>query len=145
MSNVIAETRVQSGHLELHDVPFSDDTQVRVIVIPKMDVQTTATPAIKTGGMPAQPQAREFCEKHDLEAAICLARDLIRSSFQNADNLNLQTESDPETGEEWIVIDFTVTGDITQILKEHEQFTRQWTTSAPPDKKGLVRIEFNIL
>ena len=99
----------------------------------------------KICGIPASPQAREFCEFHALENAVCQAQDLIRVSFQRVDHLNLQTEHDPETGEAWLVVDFTLQGDVSRILKEHENFTRKWAASAPRENKGLVRIEFNIL
>jgi hypothetical protein len=39
MSQFVIETHVKQGHVELYNVPFSDDTQVRVIVIPKADLE----------------------------------------------------------------------------------------------------------
>ncbi|MFQ5583466.1 MAG: hypothetical protein ACE5GL_03415 [Calditrichia bacterium] len=35
MSQFIIETRVHKGHLEVKNIPFFDDTEVKVIVIPK--------------------------------------------------------------------------------------------------------------
>jgi hypothetical protein len=38
MSQFVIETRVKKGHLVLKDIPFSDDTELKVILIPKFDV-----------------------------------------------------------------------------------------------------------
>ncbi len=38
MSQFITEARVARGRLKLSNVPFSDDTEVKVFVIPKVDL-----------------------------------------------------------------------------------------------------------
>ena len=38
MSQFIVETRIAKGRLELRNVPFPDDTEVKVFVIPKFDL-----------------------------------------------------------------------------------------------------------
>ncbi len=35
MSEHIADARVSNGHLELFNLPFPDETEVKVIVVPK--------------------------------------------------------------------------------------------------------------
>ena len=37
MSQYVTETTLKHGHLELENLPFKDDTKVKVIVIPKVD------------------------------------------------------------------------------------------------------------
>jgi len=38
MRQFVLETRVKKGRLELDNVPFSDETEVKIIVIPKIDL-----------------------------------------------------------------------------------------------------------
>ncbi len=38
MSQFITEARIARGRLELSNMPFSDDTEVKVFVIPKVDL-----------------------------------------------------------------------------------------------------------
>jgi hypothetical protein len=35
MSQIMVDTRVTNGHLKLQNIPLEDDTEVKVIVIPK--------------------------------------------------------------------------------------------------------------
>jgi len=39
MRQFAIETRVKQGRLQLDDIPFADDTAVKVIVIPKIDLE----------------------------------------------------------------------------------------------------------
>lgn len=38
MGQIILNTRVTNGHLKLQNIPLEDDTEVQVIVIPKLDL-----------------------------------------------------------------------------------------------------------
>ena len=38
MSQFVAEARIERGRLELFNIPFSDDTEVKVFVIPKLEL-----------------------------------------------------------------------------------------------------------
>ena len=38
MSQIILDTRVTNGHLKLQDIPLADETEVKVIVIPKANL-----------------------------------------------------------------------------------------------------------
>ncbi|KOR33066.1 hypothetical protein TI05_03325 [Achromatium sp. WMS3] len=39
MENIILDTKIQHGKVILHDVPLEDDTPIKVIVIPKTNLQ----------------------------------------------------------------------------------------------------------
>lgn len=47
MSQFVIETRVKKGHLEVNNVPFSDETAVKVVIIPKVDVSKMSFPEIQ--------------------------------------------------------------------------------------------------
>jgi len=39
MYKVTREVHIKNGHLELNDLPFSDDAVVNVIIFPKVDLE----------------------------------------------------------------------------------------------------------
>ena len=103
-----------------------------------------AVPSSHICGLPTHPDAQAFCEHYGLENTIRQAVHLIKTSFCSASDLKLYRESDPESGESYLVIDFRLQGDIDQILAEDERFIRQWMAVEPKDKEGLVTILFDI-
>ena len=101
-------------------------------------------PSSHVCGLPTHPDAQAFCEHYGLEDTIRQAVHLVKTSFHSASDLKLYKESDPESGESYLVIDFRLRGDIDQILAEDEKFIRQWMAVEPKDKEGLVTILFDI-
>mgnify|MGYP005726075265 CR=1 FL=1 len=39
MNQFVVDTRIIKGHLEINDIPFSDNMEVKVIVIPKIKLE----------------------------------------------------------------------------------------------------------
>jgi len=39
MYKVTRDAHIKNGHLELNELPFSDDAAVKVIIIPKVDLE----------------------------------------------------------------------------------------------------------
>ena len=104
----------------------------------------TSSELPQIAGLPADQDAQQFCDHHDLEDTIHQAIDLITASYRSASDLKLYKETDPETKESWLVIDFCVQGDLDQIEEEDEIFIRQWIAIEPRDKAELVTTLFDI-
>lgn len=47
MRQFVVDTHVKKGPLELNNVPFSDETEVRIIVIPKVTLTKMSFPDIR--------------------------------------------------------------------------------------------------
>ena len=47
MRQFVVETRVKKGHIELNNIPFSDETEVKIIVIPKVNLTKISFPEIR--------------------------------------------------------------------------------------------------
>jgi len=47
MSQFVVEARVEGGRLELSDIPFPDATEVKVFVIPKVDLSKMSFPEVQ--------------------------------------------------------------------------------------------------
>ncbi|EDN66473.1 conserved hypothetical protein [Beggiatoa sp. PS] len=39
MYKVTRDAHIKNGHLELNDLPFSNDAEVKVIIVPKVDLE----------------------------------------------------------------------------------------------------------
>jgi hypothetical protein len=46
MSQFVTETHIKNGHLELNNIPFTEDIVVKVIVIPTVDLSKMSFPEI---------------------------------------------------------------------------------------------------
>ena len=46
MSQYVAETSIINGHLELHNIPFANNMQVKVVVIPNAELSRMSFPKI---------------------------------------------------------------------------------------------------
>lgn len=87
----------------------------------------------------------DFCIRHDLSFYLSVALGLIRNSFPALKRLSLQLELDPDTTEEWILIDFDVEGEVHDILDAYDRYTDQWVKAAPWPQRDKIRTSFNIL
>lgn len=87
----------------------------------------------------------DFCIRHDLSFYLSMAIGLMRDSFPSLKRFSLQLELDPDTSEEWILIDFDVKGEIEEILEEYDRYTDRWVKAAPWPQRDKIRTSFNIL
>ncbi len=39
MEQFVVETRIKNGHIELNNIPFPNDTEVKIITIPKTNLK----------------------------------------------------------------------------------------------------------
>ena len=46
MSQFVTETLITKGHLELNNIPFTDNVSVKVIIIPKVNLSNMSFPKI---------------------------------------------------------------------------------------------------
>jgi hypothetical protein len=54
MSQFVTEASIRNGHLELNNIPFTDNIEVKVIVIPKADLTKMSFPDIWNVTKPIQ-------------------------------------------------------------------------------------------
>ena len=47
MGQFVIEARIKNGHLELDDMPFPDDTELKIIAIPKVNLAKMSFPEIQ--------------------------------------------------------------------------------------------------
>ena len=72
------------------------------------------------------------------------AFDIIYQSFPLIRDVRLLQEQDPETDEEWILIDITVDGDIEEVLDSYDNYVKKWVSSVPSALRENIRLSYNI-
>jgi len=70
--------------------------------------------------------------------------DIIYQSFPLIRKLRLLQEQDPETDEEWLLIDITVDGEIEEILDGYDGYVKKWVSSVPSSVRENIRLSYNI-
>ncbi len=95
--------------------------------------------------IPLTEEFLNFCSQHNIFDALQESIRLIKTCFPSVGEVTLQTEQDPETGEEWIVLDFGVEGEIEEILNRYDKYTELWVQSIPWPEREKLRLSYNIV
>jgi len=101
--------------------------------------------AVTPNEPPLSEKLSDFCTFHGLAAHLRGAIGLLKSSFPSVERLNLQLERDPETGDEWILIEFDVSGDVDEVLQKYDHYTDLLVKSVPWPERDRIRIAYNII
>ena len=72
------------------------------------------------------------------------AFDIIYQSFPLIREVRLLQEQDPETDEEWILIDIAVDGDIEEVLDSYDDYVKKWVSSTPSSVRENIRLSYSI-
>ena len=63
---------------------------------------------------------------------------LLDECFTGAEVRSLKLENDPESEEEWLVIEFLIGGNIEDILNSYDHYTDLWISTVPwPERERL--------
>lgn len=85
-----------------------------------------------------------FCSRQGILEYLPPAMELIEKSFPSIQGLHLEQEQDPETGEEWLTINFTLRGQPNEILDSYDKYTDEWVSLVPWPERDKVRMSFSI-
>ena len=77
-------------------------------------------------------EAARFCDRNHLRATLEGAVRLAAESFHPLDELKVELESDPETGEEYLVIDVVARGTLDSVLEQHQRYTERRVAQRRP-------------
>ena len=91
------------------------------------------------------PEVRNFCAQEGILQYAEGAIDLVQHHFESIQDLALQLQEDPETGEKWAAVDVTIRGELDEILDAYDRYTGQWVTSAPWPERDKIRLSYNIV
>jgi hypothetical protein len=73
------------------------------------------------------------------------ALNLIEQCFPGTQRIRGTMASDPEVGDEWLELQLTLGGEVTELADAWDEFTRQWVAVVPSPDHHLIRPSFDIL
>ena len=91
------------------------------------------------------PDALAYCLQHGLRHYLLLAIDLIHQCFSSVDACHLRLEQDPETGEEWLVLDITLQEDVEEVLANCDAYTDRWVSQVPWPEREKIQLVYNVI
>lgn len=91
------------------------------------------------------PEIIDFSTRQGIEDYLKVGITLVQGCFSPIRNIDLQLEEDPETGEEWVIINVTVQGEVGEVLDDYERYTEEWVTSVPWPEREKVCLSYNII
>lgn len=94
--------------------------------------------------LPLSEELFSFCFRHNMLGSLQVSVRLIRTCFPSVREVRLQPERDPDTGEEWLVLDFGIVGEIEEILDRYDKYTDLWVKSVPWPEREKIRLSYNI-
>ena len=90
------------------------------------------------------PEVRDFCAQQGILKYVPTAIDLAKQHFSSIQDIYLRLEDDPEAGEEWLMIDVTVHGEVDEVVKSHNDYIADWVSLVPWPERDKVRLSYNI-
>lgn len=82
---------------------------------------------------------------NDVKQHLVKAISLVNKYFIEALTMDVHWEQDPETDEEWIVLEVTIEDKIDQVLEKYDQYSDEWVSSVPWPEREKIRLSYNIL
>jgi len=102
----------------------------------------------KTEDMPPDidlsPEVNGFCKRKGISKYLKAAIEIIRNAFASIKELDFIIEKDPDTDDEWLLIDIKVDGTIEEILAYYDVYIEQWVTTAPAIARDKIKLSYGI-
>lgn len=86
-----------------------------------------------------------FCSRQGIIKYLPTAIDLLERRFSSIKDVHMQEGQDPETGEEWLTLNFTIQGQIDEVLDKYDKYTDEWNSLVPWPDREKVRIAYNVI
>ena len=93
----------------------------------------------------APSDVRDYCERHGLLDPLELAINLLHATFPAERRMALTLETDPELGEQSVVIRVEVRGSQEKILEARRRLLQAWVKQIPPQPLEHLRLAVRVL
>jgi hypothetical protein len=124
------------GRVFVPDGPVDLPVGQRVQLIPEAD----AGPELDG----ATPEARDFCAAHGLAGPVGQLRQLARDHMSGLTDTELWVQTDPESGESWLVVEAQLGTASLTVLADYNAVVRKWIEMTEPRTRDLVRFRFTL-
>lgn len=139
---LIPETIKYKIHEDYSAYPAKDISRTRLGAEPSQLIAFSTASPYET---PLSEDLFSFCFRHNILDSLQVSVGLIRTCFPSVREVRLQPERDPDTEQEWLVLDFGIVGEIEEILERYDKYTDLWVKSVPWPEREKIRLSYNIV
>jgi hypothetical protein len=91
------------------------------------------------------PEIIEFCSRERITSYLPSAINSIERNFPTTSELKIEVEQDPETDEEWLVLNVTTRGEVDEVLNHYDKYINYWVSTVPWPERQKIRLLYNII
>lgn len=91
------------------------------------------------------PEIIEFCSRERITSYLPTAVNSVEKNFPTMSELKIEAEQDPETEEEWLVLNVTVRGEVDEVLNNYDKYINYWVSTIPWPERQKIRLLYNII
>lgn len=91
------------------------------------------------------PEIIEFCSRERITSYLPTAVNSVERNFPTISELKIEVEQDPETEEEWLVLNVTIRGEVGEVLNNYDKYINYWVSSVPWPERHKIRLSYNII
>jgi hypothetical protein len=91
------------------------------------------------------PEIIEFCSRERITSYLPTAVNSAEKNFPTMSELKIETEQDPETEEEWLVLNVTIRGEVDEVLNNYDKYINYWVSTVPWPERQKIRLLYNII
>jgi hypothetical protein len=122
------------GRVFVPDGPIDLPVGSRVRAVP----EPAAAPDLEG----ASPEVRDFCAAHGLAGSVARLRQLAHEHLTGLTGTDLRIQTDPESGESWVVVDARLAADSPSVLDEYNAVLLRWIEATEPPDRDRVCLTF---
>lgn len=112
----------------------------------------SATPSILSGpsehaadSFSVEPDAQEFCKRHQLTAKVSETVRLLRDAFPANTGVEVALKHDPEAADVcWLAVTIRAQGRPGALVRAYDAFLDQWIAATPPQVRDRMTPNFTI-
>jgi hypothetical protein len=106
-----------------------------------------AMPAIHVENLSQIPsRVLYFCYQQQILRHLPITIEIIEKSFFTTINeIEMELEKDPETGEEWLDFKIRIKGEVEEVLDRYDKYTERLVSLLPCSARYKMRLSYNII
>ena len=104
-----------------------------------------AKPRIEILGAEVPADVLTFCEREGILDALMAAGELISQCFPDIRSVGFRVEIDPETGDESVVIDLSIAGEIEDLVRRSQQYSASFVARVPWSERSNIHVCYGVV
>ena len=94
---------------------------------------------------PPRPLVYVFDVTDDIKETLIEAISLANKHFTDVQTIDVRWEQDPEAGENWIAVEVTTKDEVDEVLEKYDNYTNEWVSLVPWNKRERIRLSYDII